>query len=198
VAQQDPEIEELVATGRKIEAIRLCRERYGVGLREAKEAVDAMERGEPLTLSPARRAPGLADDPDFAQTLDTLLRNGQTIQAIKQYRERYHVGLKEAKERVEARAAELGITARSRCFIATAAYGSAVAPELRVLRIYRDTVLRRSTLGRAFVLAYYRLSPSIAAWIARSEKRRRVARSLLDPLVRVCQEKLASHARRGA
>jgi ribosomal protein L7/L12 len=35
----------LLAAGQKIEAIKLYRERTGVGLKEAKDAVDALERG---------------------------------------------------------------------------------------------------------------------------------------------------------
>jgi Ribosomal protein L7/L12 C-terminal domain len=38
-------IAELLAEGRKIEAIRLYRERTGVGLKEAKDAVDRIQQG---------------------------------------------------------------------------------------------------------------------------------------------------------
>jgi large subunit ribosomal protein L7/L12 len=38
-----PEILDLVRQGRKIEAIKLYRQETGVGLREAKEFVDALE-----------------------------------------------------------------------------------------------------------------------------------------------------------
>ena len=37
------EVQTLIAQGRKINAIKLYREQTGVGLREAKEAVDALE-----------------------------------------------------------------------------------------------------------------------------------------------------------
>jgi hypothetical protein len=40
-------VEDLIAAGRKIEAIKLYRQKQGVGLKEAKEAVDAMARGVP-------------------------------------------------------------------------------------------------------------------------------------------------------
>jgi ribosomal protein L7/L12 len=45
-------------------------------------------------------SPGLIDD---------LLRGGQKIEAIKQYRTMHGVGLKEAKDAVDARARELGM-----------------------------------------------------------------------------------------
>jgi hypothetical protein len=52
-----------------------------------------------------------------------------------------------------------------------------------VLRRFRDRYLASSELGRAVVAAYYELGPSVAAWIAESDERRSIARSLLDPIV---------------
>ncbi len=52
--------------------------------------------GQPGGTPPS---PGLIDD---------LLRGGQKIEAIKQYRTMHGVGLKEAKDAVDARARELG------------------------------------------------------------------------------------------
>ena len=45
----DAEVLELVRAGRKIQAIKRYREVTGAGLREAKEAVDDIERGDPGT-----------------------------------------------------------------------------------------------------------------------------------------------------
>ncbi|SEM30498.1 ribosomal protein L7/L12 [Streptacidiphilus jiangxiensis] len=42
----DPEILELVRRGKKIQAIKVYRERTGVGLREAKDAVDRLDEQE--------------------------------------------------------------------------------------------------------------------------------------------------------
>lgn len=51
------------------------------------------------------RAPVVAapppDDPDFLAQIHRLLHDGQLIEAIKVYRERTGVGLKEAKDAVE-------------------------------------------------------------------------------------------------
>lgn len=41
--QLNPAIREAMMAGNKILAIKLYREQYGVGLKEAKDAVDAME-----------------------------------------------------------------------------------------------------------------------------------------------------------
>jgi ribosomal protein L7/L12 len=85
----------LLGEGQKIQAIKLYRERTGVGLRQAKEAVEAIERGEPLPI------PETIDE-SFERELVGLLHQGQKIEAIKLYRERTGVGLKEAKDAVEA------------------------------------------------------------------------------------------------
>jgi ribosomal protein L7/L12 len=66
-----------------------------VGLKQAKEAVEAIERGEPLPI------PEMVDE-SFERELISLLDQGQKIEAIKLYRERTGVGLKEAKDAVEA------------------------------------------------------------------------------------------------
>jgi len=58
------------------------------------------------------------------------------------------------------------------CFVATAACGTPDAAEVRILRRFRDEVLRRRAAGRLFIACYLILSPPAARWIARSESRR--------------------------
>lgn len=70
------------------------------------------------------------------------------------------------------------------CFIATACYGSALAPEVALLRTYRDAVLRQSRAGRAFIRLYYATSPPVAEFLRRHEQARRAVRVLiLRPIV---------------
>jgi hypothetical protein len=69
------------------------------------------------------------------------------------------------------------------CFVATAAYGSAMAAELDTLRRFRDTFLQTTVLGELAIEAYYTLGPAIAGVVVESEVLRASARAVLDPIV---------------
>ena len=69
------------------------------------------------------------------------------------------------------------------CFVATAAYGSYLEPEVVLLRKFRDERLLTNTVGRAFVDWYYDNSPTLADVIAGSEWLRRITRWVLTPVV---------------
>ena len=71
----------------------------------------------------------------------------------------------------------------SGCFIATAAYGSSLSPEVEGLRQFRDDHLLTNSIGRVFTHLYYKLSPPIAAYISKSEGLRTVTRWGLTPMV---------------
>ena len=69
------------------------------------------------------------------------------------------------------------------CFIATAAYGTPMAGEVRYLRAFRDEVLLHSDLGRWFVKQYYTYSPAVADVLREHDGWRAVVRAGLTPLV---------------
>jgi hypothetical protein len=69
------------------------------------------------------------------------------------------------------------------CFIATAAFGSPLAPQVQLLREIRDRFLLPYSPGRMAVQAYYAVSPPIAGVISRSETLRAIVRFSLIPIL---------------
>ncbi len=72
-----------------------------------------------------------------------------------------------------------------RCFIATAAYGSASIYEVQVLRNFRDDFLENNFFGRIFISIYYKVSPPIARFIEGKEFLKKILRKALNPIVRL-------------
>lgn len=78
------------------------------------------------------------------------------------------------------------------CFIATAAYGSYLHPQVQLLRDFRDRQLLTNAPGRAFVAFYYRCSPPLADFISRHHVLRSMTRLVLTPLVAAIAHPLIS------
>ncbi|MDP6115548.1 MAG: M36 family metallopeptidase [Planctomycetota bacterium] len=72
----------------------------------------------------------------------------------------------------------------SGCFIATAAYGSPLQPELDKLRRFRDGRLVPAKMGDAFTRTYYANSPNLARRIRGSSLVRALSRKCLTPAVK--------------
>jgi hypothetical protein len=65
------------------------------------------------------------------------------------------------------------------CFIATAAFGTPCASEIRLLCEFRDKRLAKTAPGRFFIKTYYRLSPPLARAVSRNRTARVVVRALI-------------------
>lgn len=104
------EILHLARSGRKIEAIKIYRDTFGSGLAEAKEAVENLVDGKPLNFtnfqmfsvnSLRSNAVPFGQADDLAE-IQAELQRGNKIHAIKLFREKFGVGLKEAKDAVDS------------------------------------------------------------------------------------------------
>lgn len=107
------EMEQLIRQNNKIMAIKICRERTGLGLKESKDIADALQAGKPVdfplersplpaaTVAPPPSQGDLRDSAAFEE-VKRLAYAGKLIEAIKIYREKTGLGLKESKQAVEA------------------------------------------------------------------------------------------------
>lgn len=92
----------LIASGKKIEAIKIVRQATGKGLKEAKNIVESIAANTSPSLSyPYNRAVKPFDDEAKAK-IRHLIASGKKIEAIKELREVTGLGLKEAKNLVDA------------------------------------------------------------------------------------------------
>jgi len=177
----DAYILNMVNTQGKITAIKYCCDTYGWGLKESKEYVDRLTEPDHVSGTPGSMPAGSGPDAD---AVIAILQSQGLLQAIKYVTTGTGWNLSQGKAYIDRLMKERNVVAKKACFVATACYGDEDAPEVVRLRRYRDEVLSGSVAGRAFIRAYYRLSPPLAAWIARSTSRRNwVRRCLLSPLM---------------
>jgi len=76
-----------------------------------------------------------------------------------------------------------GLLSGQGCFIATAAYGSSMAPEVDTFRAFRGKFLMKSKMGNWLAHKYYLYSPPLAEFISHSEVLKLVSRLILWPLL---------------
>jgi ribosomal protein L7/L12/DNA-directed RNA polymerase subunit RPC12/RpoP len=102
-AQQIAEILGFLRAGKKINAIKVYREATLAGLAEAKQAVEAMEAADAGLPSSSTQVSGNGElTPEQLADIRRLLAEGNKIEAIKVYRQATRLGLKQAKDAVEA------------------------------------------------------------------------------------------------
>ena len=82
----------------------------------------------------------------------------------------------------------INFTQLSGCFVATAAYGSAMQPDVGALRIARDALRARSGLFSAATELYYQAGPAAAAVLAQSDVSRAAVRILLAPIADLARD----------
>lgn len=73
------------------------------------------------------------------------------------------------------------------CYVATAVYGSYDCSEVWTLRRFRDNTLSETWYGRAFIRAYYAISPTIVKWFGHAEWFNHMWKGYLDRMVNKLQ-----------
>jgi ribosomal protein L7/L12 len=88
--------------GKKLEAVKIYKNEVGCSLKEAKDAVESLERGD---------APPQSTEADATLEADVLrlLRDGERIRAAKLYKDRTGASLRDAKQAIESIATRHGI-----------------------------------------------------------------------------------------
>lgn len=71
----------------------------------------------------------------------------------------------------------------SGCYVATAVYGSYNCPQVWTLRRFRDNTLAETWYGRAFIRAYYAVSPTLVKWFGQTKWFRNLWKPALDRMV---------------
>lgn len=195
----------LLSKGKKVEAVKLVKDNVHCGLKEAKDFIDDFGSiaVAPLTINPA----------DMERELLSFIGEGRKMEAVKFYKDHTGAGLKESVDYVNSlldkqplknagpagrsRETQLAdivkqqeLKPKSGCFIATACYGDYAAPEVLILRAFRDEQLMNSLAGRAFVRFYYAVSPFLARQLDRSDRAKELLRTyLLNGIVRRLSKK---------
>lgn len=103
----------------------------------------------------------------------------------------YELGLLEPMPQAETQACTGGSAVRERtggsgddeCFVATAAHGSSMAPDVQLLRLFRDRVLARFEAGRTLTALYYEHGQKPAEAIASRPDYKALVRGMLAPMV---------------
>jgi ribosomal protein L7/L12 len=96
------EVRQWLAQSSKIEVIKRVRQRTNLGLKEAKDYVEAVEVGQSPIIPTSANPPAPSAAGDLNGQIHALLAKNQKIQAIKLVREQTGWGLKEAKDYVDA------------------------------------------------------------------------------------------------
>lgn len=100
----DAELIELLQGGHFIAALKHYRERNGVGLAEAKAAIDAWRAQSGQHEQAAQVVENVVTDPQIV----AAIRKGKIIEAIKLYRAKTGVSLQDAKEAIDTWRRQLG------------------------------------------------------------------------------------------
>jgi len=96
-----------------------------------------------------------------------------------------------AKVIIEGRSSEKVPAKKEGCYIASAVYNSYDAPEVIILRNYRDQILTKSWVGLFFIKSYYIVSPFLVRTFKNNfALKKNLKVRLLDNIVKKCEKSI--------
>lgn len=149
----------MLRRGEKVQLIKQVREMTGLGLKEAKDIVDTIERDNMAEIH--RGATGYAGA-RTAATGGGSTTTGSTDSTYRSTNPEKSTG---------------------GCYVATAVYGSYDCPQVWTLRRYRDLELAQTWYGRVFIRTYYAVSPTIVKWFGNTQWFNHMWKKRLDHMV---------------
>ncbi|MEX0764925.1 MAG: CFI-box-CTERM domain-containing protein [Nitrosopumilaceae archaeon] len=152
---------------------------------------------------------GLISEAEFEEKLRDIGYNSEEIRQAKaligklphqiagqaeEQQQAIEEGMKKAKETIEPAQSS---TPKSGCLIATAAFGSELAPQVQFLREFRDDTILTTTAGASFMSVfdaiYYSFSPTVADWERQNPFLQETIKTALYPLLGILQLSIISH-----
>ncbi|MBR1763582.1 MAG: zinc ribbon domain-containing protein [Eubacterium sp.] len=120
-----------------------------------------------------------------------VLKNGKLInpKSFQDIAMQYHKIINELDPSHEIPEAPPEAPKSGGCYVATAVYGSYDCPQVWTLRRYRDNELAKTWYGRAFIHAYYAISPTIVKWFGETQWFKFMWKGKLDKMVENLQLK---------
>jgi hypothetical protein len=108
------------------------------------------------------------------------------VYPYKETPEEYHARkMRGIKKEIERRTGEKYNIPGEGCFIATVVYGDINAPEVIILRKFRDEKLKRTQAGRFFIRTYYKFGPYAARFLSRHARIKRMMKKALNFVAKV-------------
>lgn len=113
-SDQEQKIRQMAQSGNVIGAIKEYRTLTNAGLKEAKDAVEAIMRSAPAVNYSGPQIAGPSTHTSVDGEIREMLARKKKIEAIKIYRKATNLGLKEAKDYVEAIEAQMSLIGPTR------------------------------------------------------------------------------------
>ena len=92
-----PRILTLISAGKKLEAVKMAKDLYGLSLQEAKNMIDSYRPGGNNWYTTME----LNDTPEYTPDIIELINEGKTLDVILMLKDRYGLSAEDAKKMIE-------------------------------------------------------------------------------------------------